>query len=185
MRCFDTALPGVKILEPHLYTDSRGFFMETWNAPRYGEFGIPGQFVQDNLSFSTKGVLRGLHYQWPAPQGKLVQVLQGTVFDVAVDIRCGSPTFGQWVGVRLSADNKWQLYIPEGFAHGFCVLSDTALFAYKCTELYIPQNEAGILWNDAALGISWPVAEPILSAKDKQHPHLKDIPATRLAEYKG
>jgi dTDP-4-dehydrorhamnose 3,5-epimerase len=185
VQCFDTALPGVKIFEPQAYIDSRGSFMETWNSSRYAEFGVPANFVQDNLSFSNKGVLRGLHYQWPNPQGKLVYVLQGTVYDVAVDIRYGSPTFGQWVGVTISAQNKWQLYIPEGFAHGFCVLSDTALFAYKCTALYIPQNEEGICWNDAALGIPWPITEPTLSAKDKQHPHLKDIPVARFAIYES
>lgn len=185
MRCYDTALPEIKILEPQVYEDSRGFFMETWNVSRYFEWGIPAVFVQDNLSLSTKGILRGLHYQQPNPQGKLVHVLQGEVFDVAVDIRAGSPTFGQWVGVTLSAQNRWQLYIPEGFAHGFCVLSETALFAYKCTDFYSSPNEKGICWNDPELNIQWPVVNPVLSEKDKKHPRLRDIAEDSLVQYIG
>lgn len=180
MNCIPTALPAVKILEPNCFEDSRGFFMETWHARRYAEFGIPEFFVQDNLSLSAKGILRGLHYQTPHGQGKLVYVLQGEVFDVAVDVRYGSPTFGQWVGVTLSAQNRRQLYIPEGFAHGFCVLSNTALFAYKCTSFYSPADEGGIYWNDPDLCIDWPVANPILSEKDKKHPCLAAIPRERL-----
>ncbi|HWR41617.1 dTDP-4-dehydrorhamnose 3,5-epimerase [Sporomusa sp.] len=183
MKCYDTALPGVKVIEPKLFEDSRGFFMETWNASRYAELGITANFVQDNLSLSTKGILRGLHFQQPNPQGKLVYVLQGEVFDVVVDIRYGSPTFGHWVGIILSAQNKRQLYIPEGFAHGFCVVSDTALFAYKCTDFYLPQNEGGICWDDSDLGITWPVVEPTLSEKDKQYPKLKEIPLERLVKF--
>lgn len=183
MQCCDTALPGVKIIEPQFFPDARGFFMETWNADRYQKFGIPAAFVQDNLSFSSRGVLRGLHYQMPNPQGKLVYVLQGTVFDVAVDIRYGSPAFGRWVGITLSAENKRQLYIPEGFAHGFCVLSDTAIFAYKCNAFYSPDDDGGICWNDADLAIQWPITEPKLSAKDAQSPRLRDIPVERLLKY--
>lgn len=180
MRCYDTSLPGVKIFEPKVFEDRRGFFMETWNASRYAEWGISADFVQDNLSLSARGILRGLHYQQPNPQGKLVYVLLGEVFDVAVDIRCGSPTFGQWTGVSLSAQNRRQLYIPEGFAHGFCVVSEMALFAYKCTEFYLPANDKGICWNDPELNIQWPIVEPTLSAKDKQQPQLKDIPVESL-----
>lgn len=180
MRCYDTALPDIKIFEPKVFEDSRGFFMETWNALRYLAYGIPANFVQDNLSLSAKGILRGLHYQQPNPQGKLVYVLQGEVFDVAVDIRNGSQTFGKWVGVTLSAENRRQLYIPEGYAHGFCVMSETALFAYKCTEFYSPANEKGICWDDPDISIEWPIIEPILSDKDKKHQKLSDIPVNNL-----
>lgn len=157
--------------------------METWNAALYAKWGITPLFVQDNVSLSTKGVLRGLHYQQPYSQGKLVYVLQGEVFDVAVDIRYGSPTFGQWVGVTLSAQNRQQLYIPEGFAHGFCVMSETALFAYKCTDFYSPAHEKGISWNDPELNIVWPVTEPIMSVKDLQYPPLRDLPVESLIKY--
>jgi dTDP-4-dehydrorhamnose 3,5-epimerase len=183
MNCVPTALPGVKIFEPDCFEDSRGYFMETWNSRRYAEFGVPEFFVQDNLSFSTKGILRGLHYQTPNPQGKLVYVLQGEVFDVAVDIRYGSPSFGQWTGVTLTSWNRRQLYLPAGFAHGFCVLSDTVLFAYKCTAFYSPSDEAGIFWNDSNLAITWPLTDPVLSAKDKQHPALNAIPRQRLLPF--
>ncbi|SMD13415.1 dTDP-4-dehydrorhamnose 3,5-epimerase [Sporomusa malonica] len=183
MRCYDTVLPDIKIIEPKVFEDSRGFFMETWNASRYVEWGIPANFVQDNLSLSSKGILRGLHYQQPNSQGKLVYVLQGEVFDVAVDIRYGSPNFGQWVGVTLSAKNRWQIYIPEGFAHGFCVMSETALFVYKCTDFYSPSSERGICWNDPDLNIHWPVVEPILSEKDKQHLQLRNIGIDSLVIY--
>lgn len=174
MKVLETKLPGVLIIEPDVHGDARGFFMETWQKERYAQYGLPTNFVQDNLSFSHKGVLRGLHYQDPNPQGKLVYVLQGEVFDVAVDIRRGSPTFGQWVGVTLSSENKRQLYIPEGFAHGFCVTSETALFAYKCTDYYNPQAEHGIIWNDPDIGIEWPVKKPILSEKDKECSLLRE-----------
>lgn len=183
MKCYSTALPEVKIIEPAVYEDSRGFFLETWNFAHYVQAGITANFVQDNLSLSSKGVLRGLHYQQPNPQGKLVYVLQGEVFDVAVDIRYGSPSFGQWVGVLLSALNRRQLYIPEGFAHGFCAVSDTVLFAYKCTAFYSPASEKGVCWNDPGLNITWPVSEPILSDKDKQYRCLSEIAREDLIKY--
>lgn len=157
--------------------------METWNQARYVEAGLPDTFVQDNLSYSRRGVLRGLHFQNPNGQGKLVYVLQGEVFDVAVDIRRGSPTFGQSASVVLSSDNKRQFYIPPGFAHGFCVTSETALFAYKCTTPYSPKDEGGILWNDPALGLDWPIAEPDLSDKDRAAPALARYPQERLPAY--
>lgn len=168
-----------------MYGDARGFFMETWHQQRYAAAGLPASFVQDNLSLSKQGTLRGLHFQHPHAQGKLVFVLQGEVFDVAVDIRNGSPTFGQWVGVTLSADNKRQLYIPAGFAHGFCVTSETALFAYKCTDFYQPQAEGGIIWDDPELGIEWPIDTPLLSAKDRTYPRLQELPPERLPQYGG
>ncbi len=180
MKIEQTRLPGVVVLSPRVYRDPRGFFMETWNKERYADEGLPAGFVQDNLSESRRGVLRGLHYQHPEAQGKLLQVLQGEIYDVAVDIRRGSPTFGQWVGVVLSSDNQRQIYVPEGFAHGFVVTSDSALFSYKCTNLYRPQNEGTVLWNDPDLGIDWPIAEPILSTKDLAGLPLKEIPAERL-----
>ena len=185
MKVIATALPGVMIIEPKVFGDARGFFMETWNQARYVELGLPAVFVQDNLSFSQKGVLRGLHFQNPNAQGKLVYVLQGEVFDVAVDIRVGSSTMGEWVGVTLSSENKRQLYIPEGFAHGFCVTSETALFAYKCTEVYQPQSEYGVSWQDSDLGIQWPIEKPILSEKDQNYPRLKDIETKLLPLYHG
>ncbi|KLU60293.1 dTDP-4-dehydrorhamnose 3,5-epimerase [Peptococcaceae bacterium CEB3] len=183
MNVIKTHLPGVLIIEPDIFGDKRGFFMETWNRVRYGDKGLAVNFVQDNLSFSQKGVLRGLHFQYPNPQGKLVYVLQGEVFDVSVDIRLGSPTFGRWQGVTLSGENKRQFYIPEGFAHGFCVTSDTALFAYKCTEVYTPKAEHGLIWNDPDLGIDWPVAEPLLSEKDTVYPRLRDLGSRVLPRY--
>jgi len=182
MKISETKLPGVLIIEPAVFGDARGFFMETWHQKRCAEVGLPTSFVQDNLSFSRQGTLRGLHFQHPHAQGKLVYVLQGEVFDVAVGIRIGSPTFGQWVGVTLSADNKRQLYIPAGFAHGFCVTSETALFAYKCTDFYNPQAEGGILWNDPDIGIAWPIDTPVLSEKDRNYPRLKDLPPGRLPQ---
>lgn len=182
MKLSRTELEGVLILEPDVFQDVRGFFMETYNKERYAELGMACDFVQDNLSFSSRGVLRGLHYQYPHAQGKLVQVLQGEVWDVAVDIRRGSPQFGRWTAVSLSARNRKQLYVPPGFAHGFCVVSDTALFSYKCTELYYPEHEAGIRWDDADIGIQWPFAEPVLSGKDRTLPCLADIPERRLPE---
>lgn len=180
-----TNLPGVVIIEPRVFGDERGFFMETWNQARYAEAGLPERFVQDNLSFSRRGVLRGLHFQNPNGQGKLVSVLQGEVFDVAVDIRVGSPTFGQVASVLLSAENKRQFYIPPGFAHGFCVTSETALFAYKCTEFYEPKAEASLRWNDPALAIDWPIDAPELSAKDAAAPTLADFPRERLPVYEA
>ncbi|MBN1125592.1 MAG: dTDP-4-dehydrorhamnose 3,5-epimerase [Sedimentisphaerales bacterium] len=180
MRILQTKLPEVLLIEPTAFGDDRGFFLETWNGQRYTEAGLDVDFVQDNVSFSQKGVLRGLHFQHPQAQGKLVQVLAGDVFDVAVDIRIGSKTFGQWIGEKLSVENHRQLYIPPGFAHGFCVLSETALFSYKCTDYYHPQTEGGVLWNDPEVGIDWPVDHPQLSAKDKKYTCLSDIPADRL-----
>jgi dTDP-4-dehydrorhamnose 3,5-epimerase len=184
MKVIETKLPGVLIFGPKVFGDSRGFFMETWNKRRYEEAGITGNFVQDNLSYSSYGVLRGLHFQNPNAQGKLVYVIEGEVFDVAVDIRVGSPTFGQWVGVTLSSENKRQFYVPEGFAHGFCVTSETALFAYKCTDLYNPSAEGGILWNDPDIGIEWPIVNPILSDKDKKNQQLSKMDKVRLPDFK-
>ncbi len=179
MNILATPLPGVLIIEPEVFGDARGFFVETWQAERYTTAGLP-IFVQDNLSLSSKGVLRGLHYQEPEAQGKLVYVLEGEVFDVAVDIRIGSGTFGKWYGVTLSFTNKRQFYVPAGFAHGFVVTSDTALFAYKCTELYRPEHDHSIRWNDPDIGIAWPTNDPELSAKDSAAPRLADIPHDEL-----
>ncbi|MFQ5780297.1 MAG: dTDP-4-dehydrorhamnose 3,5-epimerase [Nitrospiria bacterium] len=183
MKIIETRLPGVVIIEPKLFHDGRGFFMETWHQGRYTEAGLSMNFVQDNVSFSTKGVLRGLHFQHPNPQGKLVTVLQGEVFDVAVDIRVGSPTFGQWTGTLLSSGNGRQMVIPEGFAHGFCITSQTALFTYKCTAFYAPQSERTLLWNDPDIGIAWPIEAPILSEKDVDAPRLIAIDQDRLPRF--
>ena len=185
MKVEQTALPGVLVLEPKVFGDARGFFMETWNRSRYAEAGLPGEFVQDNVSYSRHGVLRGLHYQSPRAQGKLVHVLEGEVFDVAVDVRVGSPTFGRWAGATLSAQNRRQLWIPPGFAHGFCVTGETALFCYKCTELYAPEHEGSILWNDPAIGIAWPLEHPTLSAKDAAAPPLAAVSPARLPTLTG
>jgi len=170
-----TRLPGVLLLEPSVFRDGRGAFLETWHDERYTAFGISGPFVQDNVSRSVKGVLRGLHFQHPNDQGKLVQVLEGEVFDVAVDVRKGSPTFGKWDGATLSSDNARQLWIPEGFAHGFCVTSEEAVFAYKCTEYYHRASEHPVRWNDPDIGIEWPIKKPELSDKDKIAPLLKEL----------
>lgn len=172
-----TALDGVVIIEPDVFSDERGFFMESYNATRYREIGIQAVFVQDNLSVSKKGVLRGLHYQAPPMgQSKLVQVTLGKALDVVVDIRSGSPTYGKYVTVELSSENHRQLFIPEGFAHGFVALEDDTLFQYKCTNVYSKEHERGILWNDSALGIAWGVSDPIVATKDQAAPLLKDIP---------
>lgn len=181
----ETTLPGVRLIEPKSFGDERGYFMETWNQARYAEIGIKERFVQDNLSFSRRGVVRGLHFQHPHGQGKLVYVLQGEVFDVAVDIRVGSPTFGKTAVAVLSSENRRQFYIPPGFAHGFCVTSETALFAYKCTEYYDAAAEASLLWNDPALAIDWPVHSPELSFKDRTALALNEFPAERLPVYAG
>lgn len=173
-------LDGSLVLEPKVFGDARGFFFEQWNRRRFAEAGIELDFVQDNVSLSRRGILRGLHAQNPHPQGKLVSVLQGEVYDVVVDLRRGSPTFGRWEAVTLSAENKRQFYIPPGFAHGFAVVSETALFHYKCTEYYSPKDELTVRWDDPDLGIPWPVREPLLSAKDAAAPLLKDIPVDRL-----
>lgn len=183
MNVLETRLPGVLIIEPDVFGDARGFFMETWSQERYREVGLPAGFVQDNLSRSARGVLRGLHFQSPHPQGKLISVLEGEVFDVAVDVRTGSPTFGEWVGEVLSSVNRRQLYVPEGFAHGFVVTDDTALFSYKCTEYYHPETERSILWNDPEIGIEWPIGDPILSDKDGRAPRLAAIPSDKLPRH--
>ena len=180
MKVTKTKIPAVLVIEPGAFGDSRGWLLETWRKNLYEQAGIKLPFVQDNVSFSAKNVLRGLHFQFPHLQGKLVGVLSGEVFDVAVDIRLGSPTFGQWIGETLSAENHKQMYIPPGFAHGFCVLSDTALFSYKCTDYYIQADEAGIIFNDPDLAIAWPVASPLVSKKDTACPRLKDIPKNKL-----
>lgn len=184
MEIHKTEIDGVLIIEPRVFKDQRGFFMETYNHPRYAEVGIHTNFVQDNLSFSTRSTLRGLHFQISRPQAKLVQVLQGEVFDVAVDLRTGSPTFGRWAGAILSSDNRRQFYIPGGFAHGFAVLSDTALFAYKCNEVYHPEDEGGLLWSDPSLAIDWQVEAPVLSEKDAAMPLLADLTAANLPRVK-
>lgn len=173
-------LADLLVIEPRVFGDERGFFFESWNQNRYAKAGLPSQFVQDNVSFSRQGSLRGLHVQNPRTQGKLVQVLQGEVFDVAVDVRQGSPTFGRWHGVTLSAENKRQLWVPPGFAHGFCVVSETALFHYKCTDDYSPSTEFTVLWNDPDVGIDWPVSNPTLSEKDQKGLRLRDVPVERL-----
>lgn len=183
MKLIETALSGCKVIEPAVFGDDRGFFFETWNADRFAEHGLPGTFVQSNVSASAKGVLRGLHYQWPRPQGKLVTVLEGEVYDVAVDIRRGSPTFGRWEAVVLSAENKRHFWIPEGFAHGFAVLSERALFSYLCTDVYVKESDAGIRWNDADIAVDWPISAPTLSGKDDVAPFLKDIAEDRLPVY--
>ncbi|WP_448135227.1 dTDP-4-dehydrorhamnose 3,5-epimerase [Stenotrophomonas rhizophila] len=183
MKVIQTSLPGLVLLEPVVFGDARGFFFETWNADRYAAQGLPSSFVQSNVSSSSKGVLRGLHYQWPRPQGKLVTVLQGEVYDVAVDIRRGSPTFGRWEAFILSGENRRQLWIPPGFAHGFAVLSDDALFNYLCTDVYVKEADASVRWNDADIAVDWPISAPTLSSKDEQAPFLQDIPAERLPVY--
>jgi len=175
MDVIPTAFSDVLLIKPDVFRDQRGFFMETFHRDRYHRMGIDRRFVQDNLSRSTKGTLRGLHFQKQRPQAKLVQAISGEIFDVAVDIRPGSSTFGQWVGERLSAENGYQLYIPEGFAHGFCVLSNEAVFMYKCTDFYAPEDEGGVLWSDPDIAIDWPVPAPILSDKDTSLPLLKDL----------
>ena len=175
MNIIKTPLSGVLVLEPRVFSDQRGFFLETYHQQRYWEAGIERKFIQDNHSSSLQGTLRGLHYQLKYPQGKLVRVVLGEVFDVAVDIRLGSPSFGQWFGEYLSAENKKQLYVPPGFAHGFCVLSQSADFLYKCTEFYDPKDEYGVIWNDPGLAIEWPLEQPILSEKDAALPNLKHV----------
>jgi dTDP-4-dehydrorhamnose 3,5-epimerase len=171
-----TPLPGVLLIEPKVHGDARGFFTETFHARRYFEAGIMLPFVQDNWSRSAKGALRGLHFQEPHPQGKLVMVVHGAVFDVAADVRRGSPTFGKWFGVELTGDNKKQLWVPPGFAHGFCTLTDDTDFFYKCTALYTPADERAIAWNDPDLAIDWPVKNPTLSPKDSAAPRLSQAP---------
>lgn len=180
MKIIPTELPEVLLLEPKIFKDSRGYFFESFKINDYAEAGIQATFVQDNFSHSNKNVLRGLHYQLDKPQGKLVWVTRGEVFDVAVDIRQGSPNFGRWVGVILNDQNHRQLYIPPGFAHGFCVLSDSADFFYKVTDYYAPQSEHGIHWNDPELKINWPIEHPILSEKDAAYRNLSEIDSADL-----
>lgn len=183
MKVTTTKIPGLLIIDPVVHGDDRGFFVETYSRDRYKEAGVSAEFVQDNLSSSRRGILRGLHLQHPGGQGKLCSVMEGEVFDVAVDVRMGSPEFGAWEGVTLSCENKRQLYIPPGFAHGFCVVSEQALFSYKCTDFYSAQNELGVAWNDETIGIEWPIDAPILSDKDLANPKLRDISPDRLPRY--
>jgi dTDP-4-dehydrorhamnose 3,5-epimerase len=178
VRVAATEIPDVLVVEPAVHPDGRGFFLETYHAERYREHGIAGPFVQDNHSRSQAGTLRGLHLQLRRPQGKLIRVIEGEIFDVAVDVRRGSPTFGRWVGLELTAENFRQVYVPPGFAHGFCVISPTAQVEYKCTEFYDRASEIGIAWNDPAIGISWPVAQPLLSPRDARHPLLAELTDT-------
>jgi len=183
MKVIETVLPGVLIIEPKVFGDARGFFLETFHQERYADAGIPAaglQFVQDNHSRSSKGVLRGLHFQLENPQGKLVSAGTGAVFDVAADVNPDSEHYGQWVGVELSEENHRQLWIPPGYAHGFCVLSDIADFQYKCTSLYHPTSDAGVRWNDPELAIAWPIFAPLLSIKDQQQPLLSKVSRDRL-----
>lgn len=183
LQTIKTAIPDVLIFRPEVFSDSRGFFMEIYHQEKYRKGGLNKIFVQDNHSRSKKRILRGLHYQLNHPQGKLVFVVKGEVFDVAVDIRQGSPTFGQWVGEVLSAENNQQMFIPEGFAHGFCVLSESADFIYKCTDFYHPEDDRGIMWSDKTIGVTWPVTNPIVSDKDSTLPRLHDISKELLPEY--
>ena len=180
MKTMTTPIEGLVIIEPQVFGDNRGYFLETHHQQRYKDDGIDRIFVQDNLSYSVKGTLRGLHFQITKPQAKLVQVLTGEVFDVAVDIRPPSPTFGKWFGIHLSDKNKLQMFIPEGFAHGFCVLSDSAHFCYKCSNYYDPGDEGGILWSDPTIGIDWPIKNPVLSAKDSRFAYLSDFTPMQL-----
>ena len=175
MRVVPTDLPDVFVVEPTVHRDPRGFFLETYHAQRFAELGIRGPFVQDNHSRSARGVLRGLHAQLRQPQGKLVRAVAGEIFDVAVDVRAGSPTFGRWVGVPLSAESFRQLWIPAGFLHGFCVMSEAAEIEYKCTALYDREDEIGVVWNDPDIGIDWPIDDPALSAKDSALPPLSAV----------
>jgi dTDP-4-dehydrorhamnose 3,5-epimerase len=183
MKIVETELPGVLIIDPKVFGDTRGFFLETYREDLLREAGIDRDFVQDNHSRSSRGVLRGLHYQLIKPQGKLVRVARGKVFDVAVDVRLGSPTFGQWFGVTLDDENMRMMFIPPGYAHGFVVLSDMADFIYKCTDYYHPQSEQGILWNDTEIGIKWPITDVKISDKDAGNPVLSAQPIERLPVY--
>lgn len=181
-----TKIDGVYIIEPKVFGDNRGYFMETYNKEHFAEAGLNMTFVQDNESKSSKGVLRGLHFQRKNSQGKLVRVTKGEVFDVAVDLRTGSPTYGQWEGVILNEENKKQFYIPEGFAHGFLVLSDEAVFNYKCTNLYSPEYDGGVMWNDPDINIEWPldvIENILLSEKDKNHPSLKELDLSQYSDF--
>jgi len=183
MKIVDTSLAGVKIVEPDVFNDKRGFFFESYNKEKIAELGITCEFVQDNHSKSSKGILRGFHYQVKHPQAKLCRVISGEVLDAAVDIRMGSPTFGKWVCDILSAENKKQLFIPRGFAHGFLVLSETAEVLYKCDDFFSKEDEYGIAWNDPDIGIEWKVGKPVLSDKDMKNPFLSKIPPENLPKY--
>ncbi|MDD3180902.1 MAG: dTDP-4-dehydrorhamnose 3,5-epimerase [Opitutaceae bacterium] len=180
MNVLTCELAGPLIFEPKVFGDNRGFFLESWNRQRYRDAGVTYDLVQDNFSRSCRGTLRGMHWQNPQPQGKLVSVWDGEVWDVVVDIRRASPTYGSWFGLSLSADNKRQFWVPPGFAHGFVVLSDAALFHYKCTDYYSPKDEVGFRWDDPTVGIKWPVAQPILSPRDAAAPLFRDIPVEKL-----
>jgi len=185
MKTTATELPGVLLIEPRTFRDSRGHFLETWNQQRYEQLGLPPTMVQDNLSWSKRGVLRGLHLQHPVSQGKLVYVLSGQIFDAVVDVRVGAPHFGRWTAFELTAESGRQAYIPPGFAHGFCVMSATALVAYKCSDVYRPDCEVGVIWNDPRIGIRWPLVSPKLSAKDAQLGRLEDLSPECLPHYDG
>jgi dTDP-4-dehydrorhamnose 3,5-epimerase len=180
VKTIETGISGLVILEGEAHGDARGYFRELWKASRYAALGLPGRFVQCNVSRSGAGVIRGLHYQFPKPQGKLVSVLEGSIFDVAVDIRRNSPTFGQWAGVELSAGNHRQLYVPEGFAHGFCVLGDSAVMHYFCTAEYSQECDAAVAWNDPDIGVKWPIKASTLSAKDQDAPRLRNVAPENL-----
>ena len=180
MRIIATEIEDVQIIEPRVFEDDRGYFLETFHGERFKSSALLHVFVQDNLSFSVKNTLRGLHFQVTRPQAKLVQVISGEIFDVAVDIRPTSPSFGRWVGVHLSEHNKRQVLIPEGFAHGFCVLSECAHVTYKCSDFYDRDDEGGILWSDPDIGIDWPAIHPIVSAKDARLPVMRDLPPEKL-----
>jgi len=180
MKIIPAELRGVFVIEPKVFGDARGYFFETWNRRAFAAAGLDVDFVQDNLSFSGRGTLRGLHFQNPHAQGKLVTVLAGEVYDVVVDVRMDSATFGRWIGLTLSSENGRQLYVPPGFAHGFCVTGESALFAYKCSDYYSPADEVTLAWDDPDLAINWPTQEPVLSEKDRRGVRLKDFPKERL-----
>lgn len=184
MKVVASEIGGVLLVEPKVFGDARGFFVETFHEARYREHGIAGPFVQDNMSRSARGIVRGLHLQQPHGQGKLVWVVEGSVLDVAVDVRVGSPTFGKWAAYEISAENHRQVWVPPGFAHGFAVTSESALFVYKCTDVYHPEAEVGVLWNDPDLAIPWPIErEAIVSDKDRRHPRLRDVDPARLPRF--
>ncbi|MBN1932766.1 MAG: dTDP-4-dehydrorhamnose 3,5-epimerase [Desulfobacterales bacterium] len=183
MKIITTKLPSVLIIEPNVFSDQRGFFMETYQKNRYKAKRIFPDFVQDNLSYSVRNTLRGLHYQLPNGQAKLIQVIKGEIFDVVLDIRLGSPTFGNWVATYLSERNKRQLFVPQGFAHGFCVISEYVFLVYKCSDFYKPESERGVLWSDPDINIDWPIDEPVLSEKDCRYPCLKNVLPEHLPVY--
>ena len=183
MKIKKTPLEGLLIIEPRIFGDDRGFFTETHHRQRYRACGIDRNFVQDNLSFSVKGTLRGLHFQIKKPQAKLVQALTGEIFDMAADLRPASATYGKWFGIQLSEKNQYQLFIPEGLAHGFCVLSDDAIFVYKCSDYYSPKTEHGLAWDDPDIGIQWPIKNPLLSEKDGQYPRLSEMDEKNLPAF--